>query len=185
MKPVRMKHRGFTLIELMVVLAIIAIMLMLAAPSFQRTITQQKISTVASDLLASIMQARGEAIKNNQQTMITPLDSTNWSKGWRIFVDMDNDKAYTEGTDTLITTAPAAADNIVQDAADFFISGGNYIGFTSTGYLLNRNAARIVFSANPSIDIKKGIKLSAIGRPRICVSKTGSDGCAASAVTDY
>ena len=181
MKPASFDTLGFTLIELMVVLAILAILAMLAAPSFQRTITQQRISSLASELLVSTMQARGEAIKNNQPTIIDPVLNTDWSRGWRIYVDSDGDGAYTAGTDTLITTVPAAAENIVQDAAVF--AGANRIGFSATGFLLNSNAGRVVFAANPSIDLKKGLKISRIGRPRVCTSKpgTGNDGCAASA----
>ena len=124
------------------------------------------------------MQARSEAIKNNQQTIITPIVSTDWSRGWRIYVDMDNDRAYTEGTDTLITTAPPAADNVVQDAAVLGVD--NYIGFNASGFLLSNTAGRVVFAASPSIDLKKGVKISRVGRPRICISKPGNDGCAAS-----
>lgn len=170
-----MKNRGFTLIELMVVLAISVIIAMVAAPSFQRTITEQKISTLASELLASAMQARGEAIKNNAATLVQPLVSTDWSRGWRIYVDTNGDRAYTEGTDSLITTTPAAASNIVQDAAVF--AGANYIGYNASGFLISSNAGRVVFSANPSIDFKKGVKISRIGRPRVCTIKPGSDGC--------
>lgn len=171
-----MKIRGFTLIELMVVLAISAIIALVAAPSFQRTITEQKISTLASELLVSAMQARSEAIKNNAPTLVQPLVSADWSRGWRIYVDTNGDRAYTEGTDTLIATAPAGADNIVQDAAEF--AGANYIGYNASGFVISSNAGRVVFAANPSIDFKKGIKVSRIGRPRVCTSKPGSDGCA-------
>jgi len=174
-----MKSRGFTLIELMVALAIVVIIMTLAAPSFQRTMTQQKISAIASELLVSTMQARGEAIKHNQTTLIKPVVSTDWSRGWQIFVDINGDTAYTAGSDILITTVPAAADNIVQDTAAF--AAANHIGFNASGFLLNSNAGRVVFAASPSIDFKKGIKVSRVGRPRICISQTGSDGCAASA----
>ena len=175
--PVPMKNRGFTLIELLVVLAIAAIIALVAAPSFQRTMVQQKVSTVASELLVSAMQARSEAIKNNTATLVQPLVSADWSRGWRVYIDADGDRTFSTG-DTLITTVPAADTNIVQDAAAF--AGANYIGYNASGFIISSNAGRVVFAANPSIDYKKGVKISRIGRPRVCTSKTGSDRCAAS-----
>ena len=179
--PACMKNRGFTLIELMVVLAIAAIIATLAAPSFQRIITQQKISTAASDLLVSAMQARSEAIKNNRAVLVQPLVSTDWSRGWQIYIDTDGDRTFSSG-DTLITKAPAADTNIVQDAAVF--AGANYIGYNASGFVISSNAGRVVFAANPSIDYKKGVKISRIGRARACTSKPGDDGCAADASND-
>lgn len=170
-----MKNRGFTLIELMVVLAIVIILAAIAAPSFQKTMLQQRVSSLASELLVSTMQARGEAIKLNQRTIITPLVSTDWSRGWRIFVIQDDDLNYDAGTDTLVTTVPAADAAVTQDAAVFGV--GNYIGFSSSGFLLSNNAGRVVFSTNPSADLKKGVVISRIGRPRICQIKSGIDTC--------
>jgi type IV fimbrial biogenesis protein FimT len=172
--------KGFTLIELMVVIAMIAIIASLAAPSFQTGIAKQKVSVAASDLMASLMQARNEAITNNQQTIVQPLETTDWSRGWRVYVDTDKDKSYTEGTDLLVTTvAPAAANVVTNDA-----SIGNLVGFDTRGFLMGRSAGRVVFASSsiPSNEFRKGVKISVTGRTRICTSTTGTgnDGCAAS-----
>jgi type IV fimbrial biogenesis protein FimT len=130
--------------------------------------------------MVSLMQARSEAIKNNRQAIVQPLDSTDWSKGWRIFVDIDKDKAYTEGTDTFITTVPAAADSVGQYEAIRNTAIGNLIGFDPNGFVLGRDAGRIVFSSSliPSSEFKKGVIVSITGRARICTSQPGNDGCA-------
>ncbi|MDI1275788.1 GspH/FimT family protein [Polaromonas sp.] len=180
--PFSGKVRGFTLIELLVVLALLAIIASLAAPSFQRTIARQKLSLAASDLMASAMQARSEAIKNNQQAVVQPVVDTDWGQGWRIYVDVDKDKVYTEGTDTLVTTVPAVADGVLVYEVALNSAVGNLVAFDASGFLVGRNAGRIVFSSNslPSSELRKGIKVSVTGRTRICSSVPGNDGCASS-----
>lgn len=176
---------GFTLIELMITLALAAILLTLAAPTFQRTLAMQKVTATSSDLLASIMQARNEAITNNQQTIVQPLVEADWSRGWRVYVDGDRNNTYSAANDTLIATVQAAAENVQALSADVALNTtlGNFVGFDASGYLLGRNAGRIVFSSKfiPAAEYKKGVKVAVTGRARVCSTSPESDGCAASA----
>jgi len=174
----RRSARGFTLVELLVVLALVAILATLAVPSFERAIANQKLNVAASDLMVSAMQARGEAIKNNRQAIVQPLVSTDWSKGWRIYVDMDNDKAYTEGTDLLVTTVAAAASSVTQYEAVRNAAVGNLIGFDPNGFVLGRDAGRVIFASTTlGTGYKKGVIISITGRARVCKSVPGTDGC--------
>ena len=177
----RATNRGFTIIELLVVLTLLAAIAAMAAPSFQRSIARQNLSVAASDLMTSALQARSEAIKTNQQTVVQPVVDANWAQGWRIYVDVNKDKAYTAGTDTLITTVAAVADGVNVHAAVF--SNDNLIAFDPSGFLVGRNAGRVVFSSTtlPTTELLKGIKISVIGRARVCTSTPASDGCAAAA----
>ena len=171
------RTRGFTLIELMVVIALIAILASLAAPSFQRSIAQRKVSETASDLMISALQARSAAITNNQQAIVQPIETTDWSRGWRIYVDIDKDNTYTAGTDTLISTVSAKAGNITTN--EISPSDLSLIGFNSTGYLLNSAAGRVVFASKaiPSNQYKKGIVFSRTGRVRVCETNPSKNEC--------
>ena len=62
--------RGFTLIELMVVVAIAAILLMVAAPSFNETIEQSRVETVQNDLMRDVAFARQQALSRNSLVTI-------------------------------------------------------------------------------------------------------------------
>lgn len=75
---------GFTLIEVMVVLSILAILATIAAPSFQTTLDRQRVATVASDLHASVVLARVEAIRRNLRIDLVPTDGKNWAGGWEV-----------------------------------------------------------------------------------------------------
>jgi len=82
---------GFTIIELMVVVAILAIMASLAAPSMTRLIGQQRLKSAATDLHLAMVKARSEAIKRNANVSVSPTGGS-WENGWSI-PDPDNSTA--------------------------------------------------------------------------------------------
>jgi type IV fimbrial biogenesis protein FimT len=76
---------GFTLVELVVVMAIVSILLALAAPNFSSFSSSQRLRAVASDLLTTLVTARSEAIKRNAQVTVSAVvvgGSSNWGRGW-------------------------------------------------------------------------------------------------------
>jgi type IV fimbrial biogenesis protein FimT len=81
--------RGFTLIELLVVITVTAVLLSLAAPSFQEASLSSKLSGNANRLVASATMARSEAIKRNAVTTLcvssngsSCAGSGGWETGW-------------------------------------------------------------------------------------------------------
>lgn len=59
---------GFTLVELVVTIAVAAILLAIAIPSFTRTVVSARLTTTANEVTAALSQARLEAIRRNQLT---------------------------------------------------------------------------------------------------------------------
>lgn len=78
------RTRGFTVIELMVTLAILAIMMGLGVPSFRAFISSQKIKTGSYELMSTLVLARSEAVKRNTSVTVTPTSSTAWNNGWTV-----------------------------------------------------------------------------------------------------
>lgn len=66
--PTRRRQRGFTLVELMVTVAVAAVLLMIAVPSFRNITLSNRLNTAANDLVNAISVARMEAVKRNAST---------------------------------------------------------------------------------------------------------------------
>ena len=90
---------GFTLMELMITVAVAAILLGLAAPSFTDTIRNNRLTTAANDLLHSTQLARSEAVKRQTPVVVCasansaaqpPSCSNGAFTDWIVFVDTNN-----------------------------------------------------------------------------------------------
>ncbi len=77
-----MRARGFTLIELMITLALGAVLIMAAAPSFTAYIANQRVKSGALELYTSLLYARSEAIKRNGPVYLVP--GAQWHEGWAV-----------------------------------------------------------------------------------------------------
>lgn len=90
---------GFTLIEIMVSLAVLGVLIAIAIPSFSNTINRYRINTIRDELTASLQMARSEAIRRGVQIIIVRKtvncvfdmpDSQDWHCGWHLVVDSNN-----------------------------------------------------------------------------------------------
>lgn len=81
-----MHQRGLTLIELLATVAILAILLHLAMPSFRQLINSNRQDVMANELLVALRGARTAAITRQSPVIIQPLEG-NWAFGWRMIAD--------------------------------------------------------------------------------------------------
>jgi type IV fimbrial biogenesis protein FimT len=79
------KIRGFTLIELMVTVAVLAVLAALAAPSFRQLLAAQSVRTTGYDIVGDLVLARSEAVKRGENVTMTPVTS-DWAAGWSVNV---------------------------------------------------------------------------------------------------
>lgn len=135
--PPPAKPGGFTLVELMVVIMILAILAVFAAPAMQNIIVQNRLAGQTNELLNAIQFARGEAIKRNQSIRFCSAasvgdtecatDADNWAH-WVVL--NANDTILRQGSmpaslqlsstlnDNTLTFAPTGLNNVTIDDAD-------------------------------------------------------------------
>lgn len=75
--------RGFSLVELMIVVALLGIVAGIALPSFSQMIAKQRVSGAAADIHAALLQARGLAISRNADVSAIPA-AGGWAAGWAV-----------------------------------------------------------------------------------------------------
>lgn len=80
-------EQGYTLVELMVAVAVFAILTAIAVPSFQQFIAAQRLRAASFDLRTDLVMARSEALKRNRNITIRRRDAAGWQTGWVVVVD--------------------------------------------------------------------------------------------------
>lgn len=88
------REAGVTLIEMMIVIAIAAILLATAAPSFQTMVVKSNVEALQDDFANAVITARTEAASRGQEVRVCALGSNDcsskdWSSGWMLVIDDD------------------------------------------------------------------------------------------------
>lgn len=173
------RSAGFTLIELMVTIAIAAVLLMIAIPSFQGVALTSQLRTLSNDLLASARVARSEAIKRNTVVTLCPsadgqacANGGGWEQGWIIACrTTDNVNCQAAGPNWLVIQNQQAA------ASGMRVSpGGNVtqLRFQPTGVGATA-AAFTICRASPLGSQERVVTVDATGRA--WVRKTANGVC--------
>jgi type IV fimbrial biogenesis protein FimT len=78
-------HRGFSLIELLIVVVILGVVAAIAAPNFQGTIENNRVNSAAEGMRDAIAVARTEAIRRGTSVWLEPdCTPASWSCGWKL-----------------------------------------------------------------------------------------------------
>ncbi|WP_187775649.1 GspH/FimT family pseudopilin [Luteimonas suaedae] len=112
------KDAGFTLIEAMTVLAVIAVTLTLGLPAFGEVLQRHRISTTMHLISADLAMARGSAVMRSEEIVICPRtadrhcqDGHDWASGWLVFRDPDGNRQPDASSDILRSSdAPLGKD---------------------------------------------------------------------------
>jgi len=156
---------GFTLLELMVVMAIVAVLATLGAPNFRDLLLNQRLVAAAQAFNAALSLARTEAIRRSASVSVVPSAASNWSAGWTVVTLQDDPQAL-----ETLRRFEALPEGVGVDASlgDGFAQGVRY---DSNGF--SRRAANAAFGGGcltlkADTGRRASIVMSASGRARVC-----------------
>ncbi|GLR73031.1 GspH/FimT family pseudopilin [Agaribacter marinus] len=165
--PVKSRQQGVTLLELMITLAIAAILVTLVAPSVQSIVATNRIASQINDTSAAIQFARYSAIDRQTNTVICPSSNyttcnmSNWNLPKIVFVDSNQNNQRDADEELLHSTQSAVG--------DILVSGPNeIIGFVDTGASRLPNVSLIkVCPSDGDVKLARGLNINQQGRVKI------------------
>jgi type IV fimbrial biogenesis protein FimT len=127
---------GWTLIELLLALAIAALLCLLALPMYGDWIAESQMMNYARDLAGSMNEARSEAIKRGTRVNLckstdrrTCAAAGDWAQGFVVYVDRDRDGQLDAGEAAIRVVAPASAGISARGNRPV----ADYVSYTSLG----------------------------------------------------
>jgi type IV fimbrial biogenesis protein FimT len=172
--------RGFTLMELMMTLAVVGVILAITAPNFRQFLLNSRMTGAANDLLGAVQLARSEAIKRQLPVALCasadpnaePPECAAQFGGWAVWVDADNDAVIDGGEDVI------AKHDIPPASLSLTSNGSGFMSFAPSGFsqpsVGGNPATTLVLVCDERGDQligdtfrKRVILLSATGRPAI------------------
>ena len=182
------------MIELMVVIAIVAILTTLAAPSFKQLIQSNSMSSTVNAFLADMRFARSESIRRGGAVVMcrsgnpdasVPTcgigSTTGWESGWIVFHNLNNGSTRGADEPLLRVQGPITSINTIAEPG-----AATVFKFTATGRLSLSGATHLTFGSPPvyATDAQRIVCVNQGGRARIALDSEGKATGNASCSTD-
>ncbi|HKE93393.1 MAG TPA: GspH/FimT family pseudopilin [Povalibacter sp.] len=167
MRNPRRDQAGFTILELLMGVAILAVTLSIAVPSFSAMMRTNRLAGQVNEMVTAMNYARSEAYKRGVTVSVCATNTsgacassgTAWANGWLVITDPNNN-GVTDTGETVLQTFAAPVGNFTYSPTP---SSSRFVGFRPLG---------VVSGATTSIDIYKS-GCSGIEKRTISVATTG------------
>lgn len=162
--------QGFTLIEVLITVTILAITLAIALPSLNTFIVQMRVDNAITETHRLILVARNTAINTGKNTTLCPLNASNacsndWEGEISVFANNSNDIAtnstYNSTTDQVIKIKAAVKNG------DSLTFAHNRLIYSPTGRLISNNSGSFNYCPKDYLDESRGIDVTTSGRAYI------------------
>ncbi|MES2014929.1 MAG: GspH/FimT family pseudopilin [Pseudomonadota bacterium] len=174
-------RRGFSLVELMMVLAIAAVLLGLASPDMRNLLQRRRLDSAVTDLYGAVNLARSQAIARGSRVQLVPLEpaGVDWSRGWVVFVDANGDRRPGPNEEVIASHQALDAGIVIS----FNFSSNKlpyYVAYNSAGRSCSDTSSAVArwgtLSLHQDGQIRR-IRINMLGRARICNPQTEPASC--------
>ncbi|OEZ52302.1 type II transport protein GspH [Janthinobacterium sp. MP5059B] len=172
---------GYTLPELLAVLAIAALLAAVAMPSLQQVLARQQVRTAATDLFSAIELTRAQAMARGQRVLLMPAGAggVDWRTGWLIFIDRNANLAFDGDDELLFRQGPLPA-GITAQFAFSSATAPFYIAYNGAGRSCSATNSLAARWGTLSLALGKQvrhIKINMLGRVRVCDPQQQATNC--------
>lgn len=174
---------GFTLVETLLVVAILTILMSVAAPPLSNAVKSMRLTSAVNNIFYSLVLTRSEAIKRNSRAAMCKsvtgeacVTSGGWEQGWIVFHDV-NDNATLDAGESIVHRQAQLDGNLKMRGNSPL---ANYVSFTPVGTSRYTSGALqagtiTLCNSSPARTEARQVTLHSSGRPRI--TKTMVDSC--------
>jgi type IV fimbrial biogenesis protein FimT len=150
-------EKGFTLIELMITVAIMSIMLTIGLPSFQSIIASSRLTASANAMVSALQLARFEALKQHKSVTIRKTGAA-WQDGWDVFVDNNGNGSFESANDEKLVSYDKLSSAVTVTGNGY----ASYASYDASGRI--NTVGNFLFKAQS--DCRK-VVIAATGRIRV------------------